>query len=85
MENKHHNKYVSNLDVIQRCYKTYKDVLQTMPFMWYVDRVEESVVRKGFHISRNEIIITVGHFYQQEEEKQKICPFCNGTGIKEME
>ncbi len=86
MSSKHHSKYVSNLDVIHRCYMTYKDVLQTMPFIWYVDRVEESVVRKGFYISRKEIIQTVSHFYQQEtQQENKICPHCYGTGKKEID
>ena len=49
-----------------------------MPFSWYVDRVDESVCRKGYTIDRGEIVKTIAHFLK---DKIKICPHCyNGLG-----
>ena len=72
---RHHSKYVSNQDVIHKCLSTYYgELFQNMPFVWYVDRVEESVQRKvGCQISREEVARTVHHFLR---DKIEICPHC---------
>ena len=80
---KHHSKYVSTQDVIHKCLSTYYgELFQNMPFVWYVDRVQESTVRKGFNIPRIEIAQTVRHFLQQKDGFD-ICPHCLDGIIKE--
>ena len=75
---RHHSKYVSNQEVIHKCLITYIDILSNMPFSWYVDRVDESVCRKGYTIDRGKIVKTIAHFLK---DKIKICPHCyNGLG-----
>ena len=68
MSNRHHSKYVSHQDVIHKCLSTYYgELFQNMPFVWYVDRIEESVRRKGFlKISRVEIAEAVLHFLKDK-------------------
>jgi len=78
---RHHFKYVSNQDVIQKCLSTYYgEMFQNMPFVWYVDRVQESTVRKGFNIPRLEIAQTLHHFLK---DKINVCPHCLDGIIKE--
>ena len=80
---RHHSNYVSNQDVIHKCLTTYYgELFQNMPFVWYVDRVQESTVRKGFNIPRIEIAQTVRHFLQQKDGFD-ICPHCLNGIIKE--
>ncbi len=75
---RHHNKYVSNQDIIMKCLNTYADVLHNMPIQWYVDRVYESVVRKvGVKIKREEVEATVCYFMR---DKIDYCRHCYGTG-----
>ena len=72
---RHHSKYVSHQDVIQKCLSTYYgELFQNMPFTWYVDRVHESVGRKmGVKVSREEVAKTLAHFL---EGKVDFCPHC---------
>ena len=79
---KHHSNYFSTQDVIHKCLSTYYgEMFQNMPFVWYVDRVEESVRRKGFFkVTRIEIAETVHHFLK---DKINICPHCLDGILKE--
>ena len=78
---KHHSKYVSIQDAIHKCLSTYYgEMFQNMPFVWYVDRVQESTVRKGYLIPRIEIAKTVHHFLK---DKINICPHCLDGILKE--
>ena len=72
---RHHSKYVSHQDVIQKCLLTYYgELFQNMPFTWYVDRVHESVGRKmGVKVTREEVIDTLAHFLKG---KVDFCPHC---------
>ena len=76
---RHHSKYVSNQQVIHKCLMTYKDILSNMPFSWYVDRVEESVKRKGYTISKEEIVKSVYYFLKDDIN---ICPHCYDGTLK---
>ena len=77
---RHHTNYLSNQQVIHKCLLTYEDILSNMPFSWYVDRVGESVNRKGFSISRKEIVKAVYYFMK---DKIDICPHCYNGCLKE--
>ena len=80
VDKRHHDTYVSNQDVIHKCLTTYyEELFQNMPFVWYVDRVQESTVRKGFNIPRLEIAQTVHHFLKGKIKD--VCPHCL-DGIK---
>lgn len=72
---RHHSKYVSHQDVIHKCLSTYYgELFQNMPFIWYVDRVHESVGRKmGVKVTREEVINTLAHFLKG---KVDFCPHC---------
>ena len=50
-----------------------------MPFSWYVDRVEESVKRKGYTISKEEIVKSVYYFLKDDII---ICPHCYDGTLK---
>jgi len=76
-DRRHHSKYVSNQQVIHKCFMTYyNEIFQNMPFQWYVQNVYDSVNRKGFNILIEEVESTVKHFLQNEG--RKICPHCMG-------
>ena len=77
MSKRHHAGYVSNQDVIHKCFtRYYEELSQNMPFQWYVQNVYDSSARKGFFISLEEVEETVKHFLQQKG--RKICSHCMG-------
>jgi len=74
---RHHSNYVSNQQVIHKCFTTYyEELFQNMPFQWYVQNVYDSCSRKGFNISYEEVETTVKHFLQQKG--RTICLHCMG-------
>ena len=44
-----------------------------MPFGWYVQNVYDSVNRKGYNVSLEEVVKTVHHFLKDDIN---ICPHC---------
>ena len=77
---RHHTNYLSNQQVIHKCLLTYEDIFLNMPFSWYVEKVSDSVNRKGFLISREEMVKTIHYF---RKDKQDICPYCYDGCLKE--
>ena len=74
---RHHAGYVSNQDVIHKCFITYyEEMSPNMTVQWYVQNVYDSCARKGFFIPLDEVEDTVKHFLQQTD--RKICPHCMG-------
>ena len=74
---RHHTNYVSNQQVIHKCFMTYyEEISQNMPFQWYVQNVYDSVSRKGFNITQEEVESTVKHFL--EGQGRDVCPHCMG-------
>ena len=73
---RHHTNYVSNQQVIHKCFMTYYDMFYNMPFQWYVQNVYDSCSRKGFNILQKEVEHTVKHFLKHEG--REICPHCKG-------
>ena len=77
MSKRHHAGYVSNQDVIHKCFITYyEEMSQNMPFQWYVQNVHDSSARKGFFIPLEEVEDTVKHFLQQRG--RNVCIHCKG-------
>ena len=76
-DKRHHSGYVSNQDVIHKCFITYyEEHSQNMPYQWYVQNIYDSCARKGFIIPIEEVEDTVKHFLQQKG--RKICSHCMG-------
>ena len=71
-DTRHHSGYVSNQDIIHKCFNTYYDIFHNMPFQWYVQNVYDSCARKGYIIPHEELEDTVKHFLQQKEGRE-IC------------
>jgi len=76
MSKRHHAGYVSHQDIIHKCFLTYYEIFQNMPFQWYVQNVYDSTNRKGFNILFEEIESTVKHFLGGRG--RNICPHCMG-------
>ena len=77
VDRRHHAGYVSNQDVIHKCFLTYYgELFKNMPFQWYVQNIHESCSRKGFQIPIEEVETTVKHFLKKEG--RHVCPHCMG-------
>ena len=76
MDKQHHAGYVSNQDIIHKCFMTYYEMFPNMPFQWYVQNVYDSANRKGYLIKQEEVERTVKHFL--EGQGRKVCPHCLG-------
>ena len=75
---RHHAGYVSNQQVIHKCFTTYyEEHSKNMPFQWYVQNIHDSCARKGFIIPKEEVEDTINHFLQQTG--RTVCPHCRGS------
>jgi len=76
---RHHSNYVSSQQVIHKCLITYQGIFRNMPFGWYVQNVYDSVNRKGYNVSLEEVVKTVHHFLKDDIN---ICPHCYDGTLK---
>ena len=76
MSKRHHAGYVSFQDVIHKCFLTYYDIFNNMPFDWYTQNVHDSCARKGIIIPKIEVENTVRHFLKNKKDIT-FCEECN--------
>ena len=72
-DNRHHTNYVSEQQVVHKCVLTYFGIFSNMPLQWYVQNVYDSVNRKGYDLSYENVQQWVGYFLK---DKIDFCPHC---------